>query len=34
MKYRIAAISGAIEEESVVTNIAKKCALLKTTLEI
>lgn len=34
MKYRIAAISGALEEESPITNMAKKCASLKTSLEI
>lgn len=34
MRHKIVVISGAIEEESKVTNIAKRCALLKNTLEI
>lgn len=34
MKYRIAAISGALEKDSPVTNIARKSSLLKTSLDI
>lgn len=34
MKYRIVAISGALEEESPINNIANKCIELKTSLEI
>lgn len=34
MRYRIAAISGALEENSPVTNIIRKSALLNTSLDI
>jgi len=34
MKSKIIAISGALEKESPVTNLLKKCALLETNLNI
>ena len=34
MKYRVGAISGAIEQDSKITNIGRKCGLLKSPFDI
>jgi NAD(P)H-dependent FMN reductase len=34
MRYKVVAISGALEHDSKITNIIRKCMLLKTSLDI
>ena len=34
MKYRVGAISGALQQDSKITNIARKCSLLKPVFDV